>query len=123
MAIVDRSTGLLGSSVVELLFRKIWLGTATRFGPSIPAASILKPSHAAQKAVRSFYYDVYELSKDGGWGSASRAALGKMEYHVPSTACLTAFHGLPESLNACVIPDNAMKCVIPPSRFFIYNQE
>lgn len=110
-AIVDNATGLLDSIVVEKLLQKIWLGTAARFGPSVPATSVMKPSRAARKAARAFFYDVHELSEAGEGGSASRAALGKMEYHVPSAACLTAFHGLPE-LNSCVLPDNAMKCAI-----------
>ena len=100
-----------GFSAMGALLQNIWLRTAARFGPSVPVTAVLKPSHEAQKAVRAFYYAVHDLSLAGGWGSASRAALGKMEYHVPSAACLTAFHSL-TGLDSSVLSDDAMKCGI-----------
>lgn len=59
---------------------------------------------------RAFYYDLDEQEKQGGWGSATKAALGKMEYHIPAAACLTglAAAGLAEPNFSHALPDNAV---------------
>ena len=89
-AIVDREVGLQDPACVADLMVKIWAHTVEHHGPDALPLQPLHPSLPAQEAVRSLYYDLYEEDQKGGWGSAMKAALGKMEYHVPTAACLTA---------------------------------
>lgn len=112
-ALVDRETGLLDAALLDPLFTKIWLETAQHWGPSVPPEATLETSTSAQNIVRSYYYDINELVDAESWGSAATAALGKMEYHVPSVAMLTALHEFALSgARQRVLPDNAMKCAI-----------
>ena len=113
-AIVDRQIGLQDPSCVSDLMIKLWTDTATHHGPDTQPAEPLRPSSLAQEMVRSFYYDLHEEEQKGGWGSAMKAALGKMEYHVPTAACLTclASWGLDPSLRTLVLSDNSIKCAM-----------
>ena len=113
-AIIDRDMGLQDATVVEPLFRHLWAKTVTAWGPTIHPHEQLTTSTVAQHATRQYYYSIHELEEEGGWGSAGRAALGKMEYHVPSSACLTALQhfALCSEAAGYEIPDNALKCAI-----------
>lgn len=114
-AIVDRCVGLQNPSPAIALFQKLWLYVARHYGPqcqdSMPQ---LRTSVTAQQSLRAFYYDLDEEEKQGGWGSAAKAALGKMEYHIPAAACLTGLAAgrLAESNFSQTLPDNAVKCAI-----------
>ena len=112
-ALVDKETGLLDAALLDPLFTKIWLEMAQYWGPSVPPEATLETSLLAQNIVRGYYYDINELVDAESWGSAATAALGKMEYHVPSVAMLTALHEFALSgARQHVLPDNAMKCAI-----------
>ena len=90
-AIVNREFGLQDATPIQNLMHKIWHHAALTKGPrSVPTPSQLCTTRDAQAAVRSMYYDLAEEDEQGGWGSACKAALGKME----------------------LVPDNAVKCVL-----------
>ncbi|CAE7271160.1 unnamed protein product, partial [Symbiodinium microadriaticum] len=114
-AIVDKDTGLLDSSPITKALQSIWLRTAAAWGPRASQPNqFLRPSTEAQKCIRRFYYTLHEQEERGGWGSATKASLGKMEYHVPTAACLTAlvqFSAMQEE-PTYVLSDNAVKCGI-----------
>ena len=112
-AIVDPETDLLDSSVVHPFLQANWLHVATHWGPTQIPPRHFAPSTAAQIAVRKFYHELHELEESGGWGSAGRAALGKMEYHVPTAALLTSFQDFASSqCSTFGLPDHALKCAI-----------
>ena len=67
-------------------------------------------STAAQRATRAFYYDLREEEEKAGWGSACKAALGKMEYHIPSAALLAALaaSALGEDVQSSRVSDSSL---------------
>ena len=116
-AIVDRCIGLQDPSPMGHVMQRIWRWVATHYGPqcTLESNGQLCTSITAQAAIRSFYYDLVEEEEQGGWGSATKSALGKMEYHVPSSACLTSFAAASlasmDSLHG-FLDDNAIKCAL-----------
>ena len=114
-AIVDKDTGLLDSSPITKALQSIWLRTAAAWGPRASQPNqFLRPWTEAQKSIRRFYYALHEQEERGGWGSATKASLGEMEYHVPTAACLTAlvqFSAMQEE-PTYVLSDSAVKCGI-----------
>ena len=112
-AIIDRTVGLQDPAPVALLMEKIWSYVAMNHGPqSVLSLPQLRPSLQAPNAVRSFYYDLAEEDRKGGWASAMKSALGKMDYHIPTAACLASLASWafvpPECLT--VLDDDAVKC-------------
>lgn len=71
----------------------------------------LMPSAPAQNMIRSPYYNLDEDDRKGGWGSATKAAIGKMEYHMPTAACLAtlASCALDPASFSPTMDDNAIK--------------
>ena len=113
-AIVNRDVGLQDPTCVAKLMSKIWTHTVTHHGPEKAPSEPLCPSLLAQGEVRSLYYELHEEDQKGGWGSAMKSALGKMEYHVPTTACLTSLASWalsPPSLSNA-LSDNSIKCAV-----------
>ena len=99
--------------MVYPFFQANWLHVASHWGPTKAPAAHFAPSTAAQIAFRKFYHELHELEESGGWGSAGRAALGKMEYHVPSAALLASLQDFAASqCSAFELPDHALKCAI-----------
>ena len=112
-----RNTCIDGSDTpkVQPLLQHIWRHTAEVWGPRATRQSwILQSSTAAQRATRALYYKLHEEEELGGWGTACKAALGKMEYHVPSCAALTWLAEQSLSLDSTSehISDCAIKCGI-----------
>ena len=114
-AIVDRTLGLQDPAPISEFMQKIWAYVAKTHGPQCGTPlQQLRPSVLAQNAVRSMYYDLDEEDRKGGWGSAMKSALGKMEYHVPTAACLASLASCalePASFSP-VMDDNVMKCSV-----------
>ena len=112
-AIIHRDTGLQDPGPVQALFQTVWAYTADSYGPQSAAMlPLMRISTAAQRATRAFYYDLHEEEEKAGWGSACKAALGKMEYHIPSAALLAALaaSALGEDVQSSCVSDEAVKC-------------
>ena len=113
-AIVDRTVGLQDPAPIALL-EKIWAYVASTHGPQcgMPAHQLM-PSAPAQNMIRSLYYNLDEEDRKGGWGSATKAAIGKMEYHMPTAACLAtlASCALDPASFSPTMDDNAIKCAV-----------
>ena len=92
-----------------------WKHAAQHWGPTATRQDwLLRSSTLSQEATRALYYKLHEEEERGGWGSACEAALGKMEYHVPSCAALTWMveQALAGSDSSCAMSDCALKCGI-----------
>ena len=114
-AIVDGDTGLQDPEPVCKLMQKIWRHVLSVYGPqSALKTRQMTTTLEAQEIVRALYYDLAEEEDQGGWGSAAKSSLGKMEYRVPSAACLTflATSALQAHPTDGVLDDNAMKCAL-----------
>ena len=97
------------------IMHHIWKRTAEAWGPQAKRQSwLLHSSAAAQRATRDLYYKLHEEEELGGWGSACKSALGKMEYHLPSCAALTSLAewALAPAMNTELMSDCAIKCGI-----------
>jgi len=114
-AIVDRTVGLQDPAPIAALLQKIWAYVASTHGPQcgMPAHQLM-PSAPAQNMIRSLYYNLDEEDRKGGWGSATKAAIGKMEYHMPTAACLAtlASCALDPASFSPTMDDNAIKCAV-----------
>lgn len=111
-AIIDPALGLQDSACVGDFMQRIWAYVASHYGPQhAEPDQQLRPSLAAQQAIRAFYYDLHEEDQKGGWGSAMKSALGKMEYHIPNAACLSslAAAALGSSSVLPLLDDNSIK--------------
>ncbi|CAE8635708.1 unnamed protein product [Polarella glacialis] len=112
-AIVDPEVDMLPERLPFVLMARVWETAACTWGPKAsPDRLRLMPTLEGQQSIRSFYYLLANLEGQGRWGSACKAALGKMEYHVPAAALLT---GLAEKVLAGAeggqeLSDNALKC-------------
>jgi hypothetical protein len=114
-AFVEREVGLQDPEPIAELMKKVWRYVATVHGPhSVLPSEQLQPSVPAQTAIRNFYYDLDKEDQKGGWGSAMKSALGKMEYHVPTAACLSclASCSLQPAASSTSLDDNAIKASI-----------
>ena len=116
-ALVDRDLGRGSAHFVAELLQNFWLTAASRYGHACGEAPPLALNPSQEAEVSNLYYEIGELSAETGWGTASVAALGKLEYHVGMMSQLT--HLLEQNLRpdgpAPDISDNALKCAF---RFF-----
>ena len=97
------------------LLQHIWLWVVQHWGPHTkPTSWQLHSTPEAQAATRELYYKLHEEDEFGGWGTACKAALGKMEYHLPSCAALTSLaeQALRPDAHCNVMSDCSVKCGI-----------
>ena len=113
-AIVNRDVGLQDPTCVAKLMSKIWTYTVTHHGPEKAPSEPLCPSPWTREKCDPYTTNCTKKDQKGGWESAMKSALGKMEYHVPTTACLTSLASWalsPPSLSNA-LRDNSIKCAV-----------
>jgi hypothetical protein len=88
-AIVQETVGRGPSRPVAALLKHCWGHGCQTYGHDVtPPAAAISFTQAGQASFKQLYHDVASIEAESGWGTAMKALLGKLEYHVPALGFL-----------------------------------